>query len=53
MKAKTVTKALSPQQLAVYQPWIDNNRRLRRLTSDLHTLRLNTIRTLEGWNAAH
>ena len=50
VKAKTVTKALSPEQLTAYQPWIDNNRRLRRLTGDLHTLSLNTIRALEGWD---
>jgi len=53
VKAKTVTKALSPAQLKAYQPWIDNNRRLRHLTSDLHTLSLNTIRTLEGWDTGH
>jgi hypothetical protein len=51
VKAKTITKTLSPAQHQTYQPWIDNNRRLRQLTSDLHTLTLNTIRTIEGWGA--
>ena len=51
LKAETVIEALSPAQLTAYQPWIDDNRRLRHLTSDLQTLSLDTIRTLEGWDA--
>ena len=50
VKAKTVTKALSPAQLKAYQPWIDNNRRLRDLAHHLETLSLEAMRTAEGWN---
>jgi len=35
---KTVTKLLTPEQLARYQPWLDNARRLRELVSELETL---------------
>jgi len=51
VKGKTVTKTLSQAQLAAYQPWFDNNRQLRELTTDLQHLSLDTIRTLEGWGA--
>ncbi len=32
---KTVTRRLTPEQLERYQPWFENNRRLRQLISDL------------------
>lgn len=51
VKGKTVTKILTEQQLATYQPWFDNNRRLRDLSSQLQRLSLDTIRTIEGWGA--
>jgi len=51
VKGKTVTKTLSETQLAAYQPWFDDNRRLRELTSQLQDLSLDTIRHLEGWGA--
>ena len=51
IKGKTVTKVLSETQLATYQPWFDNNRRLRELSTQLQQLSLNTIQTLEGWGA--
>jgi hypothetical protein len=48
---RTLRSKPSPAQHDAYQPWIDNNRHLRQLTSDLHTLTLDTIRTIEGWGA--
>jgi hypothetical protein len=35
---KTVTRLLTDDQLADYQPWFDNQRRLRDLITDLETL---------------
>jgi hypothetical protein len=35
---KTVTRFLSDDQLADYQPWFDNHRRLRELIAELETL---------------
>ena len=35
---KTVTRILSDDQLADYQPWFDNQRRLRDLITELETL---------------
>jgi hypothetical protein len=35
---KTVTRILTDDQLADYQPWFDNQRRLRALINELETL---------------
>ena len=35
---KTVTRILNDDQLADYQPWFDNQRRLRALVAELETL---------------
>jgi hypothetical protein len=35
---KTVTRILTDDQLADYQPWFDNQRRLRALLTELETL---------------
>ena len=35
---KTVTRILTDDQLADYQPWFDNQRRLRALVAELETL---------------
>ena len=35
---KTVTRILSDDQLADYQPWLDNQRRLRDLITELEAL---------------
>jgi hypothetical protein len=48
---KTVTKLLTPEQLARYQPWLDNARRLRELVTELETLTLQTVSHTEGWGA--
>jgi len=49
VKARKVNKMLTAEQLDTYQPWIDNMRRLRALTSELETLSLDAIHTAEGW----
>ncbi len=49
VKGRTVNKMLTPEQLERYQPWIDNNRRLRDLAHQLETLSLEAMRTAEGW----
>jgi hypothetical protein len=46
---KTVTRRLTPEQLERYQPWFENNRRLRQLISDLEALSLHTAEQAEGW----
>ena len=38
INGKTVTRILSDDQLADYQPWFDNQRRLRDLITELETL---------------
>lgn len=45
----TVTKLLTPDQLARYQPWLDNARRLRDLVGELETLTIETMQQAEGW----
>jgi hypothetical protein len=50
IKGKTVTRRLTRQQLERYQPWFENNRRLRHLISELETLSLHAAQQAEGWN---
>ncbi len=38
INGKTVTRILTDDQLADYQPWFDNQRRLRSLIAELETL---------------
>ncbi len=46
---KTVTKVLSPEQLADYQPWLDNARELRTLLTELHDLTLQIVDEDNRW----
>lgn len=46
---KTVTRSLKPDQVARYQSWIDNARRLRELVTELHRLAVEQAETAEGW----
>lgn len=46
---KTVTKLLSEDQLARYQPWFDKARELRELLTRLEALSIETVTTAEGW----
>jgi hypothetical protein len=49
VNGKTVTRRLTPEQLERYQPWFENNRRLRQLITELETLSLDTAEHAEGW----
>ncbi|MBI2704598.1 MAG: hypothetical protein HYX32_04820 [Actinobacteria bacterium] len=49
---KTVTRLLSETQLARYQPWFDNARRLKELIAKLEIASAHAIERSEGW-AAH
>ncbi|MEO8888327.1 MAG: DUF6788 family protein [Jatrophihabitantaceae bacterium] len=49
VNGKTVTKFLSQDQLARYQPWFDNARRLKELIAMLHIASVHAVETHEGW----
>jgi hypothetical protein len=49
VNGKTVTRRLTPEQLARYKPWFENDRRLRQLTRELETLSLQAAEQAEGW----
>ena len=49
VNGKTVTRRLTPEQLERYQPWFENNRRLRRLISKIEALSLHAAEQAEGW----
>ncbi len=46
---KTVTKILSQDQLARYQPWFNNARRLKELIAMLQIASLHAVEKHEGW----
>lgn len=45
---KTVTRKISEDQLAHYQAWFDNARKLRQLVTELETLSLRAFEQAEG-----
>lgn len=47
---KTVTRILTDDQLADYQPWFDNQRRLRALITELETLSQEIADNDPRWN---
>jgi hypothetical protein len=47
---KTATRILSDDQLADYQPWFDNHRRLRELITELEALSLAIAEADPRWN---
>src|SRR5487761_1425429 len=49
VQGKTVTRYLSPEQLARYQPWFDNARRLHQLVTELEALSLRAAQHAEAW----
>jgi len=49
VNGRTRTRTLTPDQLARYQPWFDNARRLRELLTQLETLSLQAADNAEGW----
>jgi hypothetical protein len=48
---KTVTKLLTEEQLARYQPWFDNARTLRDLVAKLEIVSLQAVETEARWTA--
>ncbi len=46
---KTQTRRLTPEQADRYQPWFDNNRRLRELLGELEALSLQAAQRAEKW----
>src|SRR5437899_3034657 len=46
---KTVTRLLTEDQLARYQPWFDNARRLKHLIAKLEAASLAAAAQAEGW----
>jgi hypothetical protein len=47
---KTATRILTDDQLADYQPWFDNHRRLRELVTELEALSLAIAEADPRWN---
>jgi hypothetical protein len=47
---KTATRILTDDQLADYQPWFDNHRRLRELIAELEDLSLDIAEADPRWN---
>ena len=47
---KTATRILTDDQLADYQPWFDNHRRLRELVTELEELSLTIAEADPRWN---
>ena len=47
---KTATRILTDDQLADYQPWFDNHRRLRELITELEALSLDIADNDPRWN---
>lgn len=48
MAGKTVTRFLTTEQLARYQPWFDNARRLKDLVAKLETASVHALEQTEG-----
>jgi len=46
---KTLTRALSTEQLERYGPWFEEHRRLRQLTKDLEVISLRAANRIEQW----
>lgn len=48
VRGKTVTKLLTDEQLARYQPWFDNSRRLKDLVAKLEIVSLQAVETADA-----
>jgi len=46
---RTIAQLLSAEQTERYRPWIENNRRLHQIVTELETLSIQTAQTAEGW----
>lgn len=51
VRGTTVTKLLTDEQLARYQPWFDNSRRLKGLVAKLEIVSLQAIETADRLTA--
>ena len=51
VRGKTVTRLLTDEQLARYQPWFDNSRRLKDLIARLEIVSLQAIETADQLTA--
>lgn len=49
VQGKTVTRVLSQEQLADYQPWLDDARKLRTLLIELQELTLHVVDEGDRW----
>ena len=49
LAGRTVAQLLTAEQLERYQPWIDNDRRLRQIVNELEALAIDTAHNNEGW----
>ena len=49
---KTVTRYLSDEQLAEYQPWFNNAQRLKDLTTKLKIASVHAVEQSEGWTTS-
>lgn len=49
LRGKTITRFLTPDQLARYRPWFDNARRLKDLVAKLEAASLAAVEQTEGW----
>ncbi len=49
VNGKTVTRLLTEEQLARYQPWFDNARRVKDLVAKLESASLHAVTQAEGW----
>jgi hypothetical protein len=46
---RSVAQLLSAEQLERYRPWIENDRRLRQLVTELEALSIHAAQRAEGW----
>jgi hypothetical protein len=49
LAGKTVTRRLTPEQADRYRPWLENNRQLRQLISELEAHSLQAAEHAEKW----
>ena len=49
-KGRTIAQLLTAEQHDRYRPWIENNHRLQQLTTQLHTLSIQTAQHTEHWD---
>lgn len=50
VEGKTVSRLLTPEQVARYREWFDNARRIRELVAELEARSLAIAESAEGWS---